>query len=274
MIVYPNAKINIGLHVIEKRLDGFHTIETVFLPIGLSDILEVIINKASKEKHVEFSTSGIFIPGNPSENICVKIYEKLKINFNLPALKIHLHKIIPVGAGLGGGSSDAAFFIKIIDALCELNLDKEKKLYYSEQAGSDAPFFIENKISFAQGKGEKIFPLLIDLKGLYLVLINPKIHISTVDAYSGVTPKKPNISLKNLIVETPIENWKEVIRNDFEESIFKKYPQFQSLKQNLYLSGAVYAAMSGSGSSLYGFFREKPELNPELKKYVIWEETL
>ncbi|MDQ3191453.1 MAG: 4-(cytidine 5'-diphospho)-2-C-methyl-D-erythritol kinase [Bacteroidota bacterium] len=274
MIVFPNAKINIGLHIVEKREDGFHNIETMFYPIGLSDVLEVIENKNPKGNSVEFSTSGIDIPGKAEENICIKIFEKIKQDYDLPAIKIHLHKIIPIGAGLGGGSSDAAFFIKAIDSLFKLELSEDKKFLYSEFAGSDCSFFIKNKTAFAEGKGEIILPLPIDLNDYYLVLLNPQIHISTAEAYSGVTTAIPQKSLKELIAETSIENWRGVIKNDFEKHIFKKHPVLNDIKENLYSSNAVYASMSGSGSSMYGIFRNKPELKSELKKHIVWEEDL
>lgn len=274
MIVFPNAKINIGLHIIGKRPDGYHNIETVFYPIGLADILEVIENKDSNGNVIEFSSSGISIPGDTADNLCIKMYHRIKQDYQLPNLKIHLHKIIPVGAGLGGGSSDAAFFIKVLDELFQLDLSNEKKLFYAQFAGSDCSFFIENKTAYAEGRGEKLSPLIVELKGYYLILLNPGNHISTVEAYSGAVPKNPDKSLKQLINEVNCLEWKELIKNDFEAHIFTKYNKLSRLKEGLYAAGAIYASMSGSGSSIYGIFKDKPQLEPELSKYIIWEELL
>ena len=274
MIVFPNAKINIGLHIIGKRPDGYHDIETVFYPIGLADILEVIENKDSNGNGIEFSSSGIAIPGNDKDNLCIKMYYRIKEDYQLPHVKIHLHKMIPVGAGLGGGSSDAAFFIKVLNDLFRLKLSNEKKVFYAQWAGSDCSFFIENKTAYAEEKGEKLSLLSVELKSYYLILLNPGIHISTVEAYSGVIPKLPEESLRQLIIERNFIEWKEVIKNDFESNIFKKYNELSRLKEGLYAAGAVYASMSGSGSSIYGIFKEKPQLGPDLSKYFIWEELL
>jgi len=270
MILFPNAKINIGLNIVEKRADGFHNIETVFCPIGLSDVLEIV---QSEEFGVQ--SSGIEIPDNAENNLCVKAYHLIKKDYDLPPVKIHLHKIIPIGAGLGGGSSDAAFFIKAIDELFELNLAWGEKHHYARQLGSDCSFFITNRPAFADGRGDNLETIKLSLRGYFILLIKPQIHISTAEAYSGVKPKKPGQSLEKLISELPITQWKQHIHNDFENSVFKNYPEIKTIKKNLYECGAIYASMSGSGSSVYGIFRLFPTLSKKTKtifeNYFTWE---
>ncbi|MGE0089366.1 MAG: 4-(cytidine 5'-diphospho)-2-C-methyl-D-erythritol kinase [Bacteroidales bacterium] len=270
MIEFPNAKINIGLNIVEKRSDGFHNIETIFYPIGFSDILE--INNSDKE--FSFANTGLMIDkGDYSTNLSYKAYDLLKKNHSINFVNIHLHKLIPSGAGLGGGSSDASFTLKAINNLQNLNLDNSKLMEYAGKLGSDCPFFIENKPVFACGTGNIFESLTINLKGLFLVLVNPGIHINTAKAYSQSNPVPPKHSLKKLI-KNPIENWKETIFNDFETVIFKDYPQIEKIKQSLYSKGAVYASMSGSGSSVFGLFREKPILTNYFGNQLIWEEQL
>lgn len=275
MINFPNAKINIGLNIVKKRTDGFHDIETVFFPIGLSDILEVVENTG--KSNVSFKNTGIKIPGKANENLCLKAYHLIKKDYpEISSVKIHLHKIIPIGAGLGGGSSDAAFFIRAIDEIFSLNIPEKQKLNYARQLGSDCSFFIVNKPCFATGKGEKLKPVFLNLFGYYLILICPPIHVSTKDAYAGVLPQKPEQSLKKLI-ELPIEKWKEKIFNGFEKTVFKKFPDIEKIKNQLYDMGAVYASMSGSGSSVFGIFISAPgskKLKRIFSDCFVWEERL
>ena len=275
MILFPNAKINIGLNIVKKRKDGFHDIETVFYPIGLSDILEVIENTSSS-KNI-FRSSGIKIPGNANENLCLKAHQLIKQDYDIPAVKIHLHKTIPIGAGLGGGSSDAAFCIKIIDGLFHLNLSWGEKHHYARQIGSDCSFFVTNKPAFAEGKGDHLESANLNLTGYYFILVNPDIHISTASAYAGASAKKPKNSLEELIATLPVSKWKNNIENDFENSIFVKYPSIKKIKQQLYDLGATYASMSGSGSSVYGIFYSPPEekkLRKHFKDWFIWQDWL
>ncbi len=270
MIEFPNAKINIGLNIVEKRPDGFHNIETIFYPIGFSDILE--INNSDKDFY--FTNTGLIIDkGDYSTNLCYKAYDLLIRNHSINPVNIHLHKIIPSGAGLGGGSSDASFTLKAINDLQNLNLDNSKLTEYAGKLGSDCPFFIINKPVFACGTGNIFEPITINLKGLYLVLVNPGIHINTAKAYSQSKPLQPKYSLKKLI-ENPIESWKETIFNDFESIIFKDYPEIERIKQTFYSQGAVYASMSGSGSSVFGLFRKNPFLKDTFGSQLIWEEQL
>lgn len=273
MINFPNAKINIGLNITEKRTDGFHNIESVFYPVQLCDALEIIENKNSYEK-VIFSSSGISIPGNSDENLCVKAYHFIAKDYSLPSIKIHLHKHIPIGAGLGGGSSDAAFFIKLLNEKFELGLAWGEMHHYAKQLGSDCSFFISNKPSFVKGKGDDYESINLDLSAYYIVLVYPNIHVNTAMAYSGVVPKKPIRDLENDILQLPIEEWKNYIHNDFEDSVFVKFPEIKKTKEQLYTEGAVYAAMSGSGSTVYGIFKNETDLKTKFNNAFVWDGKL
>jgi 4-diphosphocytidyl-2-C-methyl-D-erythritol kinase len=274
MILFPNAKINIGLKIVEKRDDGFHNIESVMYPISLSDIIEVIENKEVNSKKIIFTSSGTAIPGNPETNLCVKAYELISADYPLPKIKVHLHKHIPVGAGLGGGSSDAAFFIRLMNDKFDLGLSWGEMHHYARQLGSDCSFFISNKPAFAEEKGDQYESLSLSLKGYHLVLIYPNVLISTAKAYSGVKPQKPARSLEMDIQNLPIEEWKQYIHNDFEDSIFPEFPELQAIKQKLYDEGAVYASMSGSGSSVYGIFKNKTDMKDLFRDYFVFEGEL
>jgi len=268
MINFPNAKINIGLNIIEKRKDGFHTIESIFYPIKLSDILEINISKNG----FLFNTTGISIDKESQENnICIKAYHLLKTYYSIPPVHIHLHKNIPVGAGLGGGSSDAAYTLKMLNSMMKLNLSNEVLLKIAEETGSDCPFFIFNKPSFVTEKGNLLFPINFNLKGYFLVLVYPFIQVNTAVAYQKIKPQPTSEKLTEQIKQ-PIETWKDNIKNDFEKVIFNEYPEIKEIKEQLYHSGAVYASMSGSGSTVYGFFREEVDLKTEFSHYFIWTE--
>ena len=271
MIIYPNAKINLGLHVTEKRADGFHNIETVFYPVGWKDMLELLPDE-SQQSGVIFSSSGIPVPGAVEENLCVKAYELISKDYPMPAVKAHLHKIIPMGAGLGGGSSDAAFFIKALNDLFELNLAWGELHHYAKQLGSDCSFFITNRPMFAEGKGDQLESTGVSLLGYQLVIAYPGIHVNTAEAYKGVTPQQPKVSLEELI-KLPVEEWKQALKNDFERSVFEKYPAIGTLKKKLYDMGAVYASMSGSGSAVYGIFNEETDISP-LEGNLTWQGSL
>ncbi len=261
MIVYPNCKINLGLHILQKRADGFHDLQTVFYPVALQDGLEVIQNAAGTD--VEVTTSGLAIDVQPHDNICYKAYQLLKKDFpRLPAVKIHLHKVIPSGAGLGGGSADAAFTLILLNKKFGLGLSEEQLIAYALQLGSDCPFFIINEPCFATGRGEELEKIHLDLSAYQMVLVNPKIHINTGWAFSRITPNPQRESLKN-IISLPVQQWKEQLTNDFEEAVFSQYPEIKKIKEQLYQQGAVYASMSGSGSTVYGLFlkNDLPQLN-------------
>lgn len=260
MIVNPNAKINLGLHVTEKRPDGFHNIESVFYPVGWTDILEVLPAPASQTEKVRFTSSGIPIPGNADENLVVKAYHLLSAHYPMPAVQVHLHKRIPMGAGLGGGSSDAAFFIRALDQLFELGLAWGELHHFAKQLGSDCSFFIMNRPVFAEGKGDELESITLDLSAYKIAIVHPGIHVSTPEAYKSITPEKKAFTPES-IVELPVNEWKTKLVNDFEVPVFKKHPEIAALKQTMYDRGAVYAAMSGSGSAVFGLFETEPDLN-------------
>jgi 4-diphosphocytidyl-2-C-methyl-D-erythritol kinase len=266
MLVFSPCKVNIGLNVVEKRADGFHNIETVFYPIQWKDAIEVLKNTDNQE--FKLTVSGLRIEGNSDDNIIYKAYLLIKKEFNLPNIKVHLHKTIPMGAGLGGGSSNAATFINLVDKTFELNISLTKKIEIAKKLGSDCSFFIENKPIFAKEKGDLFEPIKIDLISYYILIIYPNIHSNTKIAYEGVSPKKPKISVKTIIETKPIEEWRTLLINDFEDSVCKTFPQINLLKQNMYDANAIYASMSGSGSAIFGVFKEKP--NIELKKEYLF----
>lgn len=269
MICFPNAKINLGLHITSKRNDGYHEIETCMYPIPLFDALEIIINN----KKSTWNTSGISIPGDPKDNLILKAYQLLKKDFpNLPHIDIHLHKNIPMGAGLGGGSADAAFALNLMNNLFDLILDDFFLEEYAAILGSDCPFFIENTPKIAKGRGEILEKVSLDLKGTHLVLINPGIHIGTKEAYSGVNPKKPEHPIEEIIKNR--SRWKADLKNDFEQSVFIAYPEIETIKEKLYENGAFYSAMSGSGSSVFGLFESNPKKMEWDKGYFVFEGVL
>ncbi|MFA9372422.1 MAG: 4-(cytidine 5'-diphospho)-2-C-methyl-D-erythritol kinase [Labilibaculum antarcticum] len=271
MLRFPNAKINIGLNIVEKRPDGFHNIETIFYPIPLTDGLEIA--DSNNKKSYTFSSSGIPIDIDDKDNIVCKAFELLRASNNIPPTNIHLHKNIPFGAGLGGGSSDAAFMIKMLNDHYKLGLSSDAMKNMAGQLGSDCPFFIANKPIFAEGKGDIFSEALIDLSGYHIMLVKPNIHISTPEAYSKIIPSRPNKSVKELIKE-PIENWKDLLFNDFEKSIFPNHPELEKIKNDLYDMGAIYASMSGSGSSLFGIFKGEPNCPAIWSDYFCWKGKL
>ncbi|WMJ71598.1 4-(cytidine 5'-diphospho)-2-C-methyl-D-erythritol kinase [Cytophagaceae bacterium ABcell3] len=255
MITFPNAKINVGLFVTEKRPDGFHNLETCFYPIPLHDTLEILLAPTFK-----FSTSGIPVEGPETQNLCVKAYQLLNEAYSLPPVHIHLHKVIPMGAGLGGGSSDAAFTIKLLNDIFDLNLTTAKMEEFAGKLGSDCPFFIRNKPVLATGKGTAFAPTTFSLHGKFLLLVYPDVHISTAQAYAAVKPAPPKIKLEQLLAPTP--NWIEIV-NDFEQSVLSSNPRLAQLKDTLIETNPIYASMSGSGSTFYAIYNEKPQNVPQ-----------
>ncbi|SFP98345.1 4-(cytidine 5'-diphospho)-2-C-methyl-D-erythritol kinase [Parafilimonas terrae] len=259
MIVFPNCKINIGLSIIGKRSDGYHNLETVFYPLPFYDVLEVIHHSGQHEDYT-LTTSGIEIEGAAENNLCVKAYRLLKHDFpQLPSVKIHLHKAIPSGAGLGGGSADGAFMLMLLNDKFKLHLTEEKLLQYALMLGSDCPFFIINKPSFAQQRGEVMQPVQLDLSGYHLMLINPLIHVNTGWAFSQVDYSGSN-NIKS-IIEQPVETWQGKLENAFEQPVFEKYPEIKIIKNVLLKNGALFASMSGSGSSVYGIFSNPADID-------------
>lgn len=264
MIAFPNAKINIGLNIISRRSDGYHNLETVFYPIKINDALEIV-----EAEKLSFESSGIEIPGYANENLCLQAYDLLKKDFSLPPIKIHLLKKIPIGAGLGGGSADAAFFIKLVNEKFELGLDIPQMQKYCRRLGADCAFFIENKPLFALEKGDFFEPINLDLSSYTIALVMPPVHVSTGEAYRGVNPHEPKISLKEAI-KLPVEEWQGVIKNDFEEHILKSHPQIRGVKAALLEAGALFSLMSGSGASVYGIFNKKVDLSFLEKENIVY----
>ncbi|WP_153799895.1 4-(cytidine 5'-diphospho)-2-C-methyl-D-erythritol kinase [Foetidibacter luteolus] len=255
MIYFPGCKINLGLNIISKRNDGYHNLETVFYPLPLKDAVEIIRSAdAPPEKDVEFTTSGLAIRGGESDNLCIRAYTIIKKDFpGLPKIKMHLHKNIPMGAGLGGGSADGAFVLKLLNDKFKLGLSEEKLMAYALQLGSDCPFFINNRPAYAEGRGDLLQPLPLDLSGYRFVLVNPGIHVKTSEAFAAVKPGKPSVNVRE-VVSQPVATWRNLLKNDFEAGVAALHPEIADIKEILYKSGAVYASMTGSGSTVFGIF--------------------
>ena len=253
MITFPNAKINLGLNIVEKRPDGYHNLETIFYPIPLQDALEITPWDCGERKY-KLAQSGIQIAGDDEHNLVVKAYKLLDNLHNLPPIEINLLKHIPSGAGLGGGSADAAFMLCMLNQHFQLNIPNEQLEVYAAQLGADCAFFVENKPTFAEGIGNIFSPIELSLKGYKLLLVKPDIFVSTRDAFAQIKPKRPTISLKE-VAKMPVEAWKTYMVNDFEESVFPQFPAIADIKAKLYDMGAIYASMSGSGSSVFALFK-------------------
>jgi len=273
MIAFPNAKINLGLNIIEKRRDGYHNIETVFYPLQLCDVLE-IVKKPDLISKTEFNASGLAIPGRKEHNLCLKAYHLLKTDFDLPPVHIHLHKVIPMGAGLGGGSSDAAFTLKILNSLFELDLNNHQLHDYASLLGADCAFFIENKPLAASEKGDLFSKIRINLTGKTCVVVVPDIHLETAKAYAGARVHKPEKLPSEIIENYAVTDWKSVLKNDFEKSLFRAHPVLAEIKSELYRLGAVYASMSGSGSAIFGLFDKPVDLSANFNKYFYRAEKI
>ncbi len=258
MLAFANAKINIGLNVTEKLPDGYHNIQTVFYPVKIIDVVE-ITDASALSCHVE----GIDISGDREENICYKAFRLLQKDFDIPSQQITLLKNIPVGAGLGGGSSDAAHLIKIVNNKFNLGMTVPKMAQYASALGADCAFFIENKPVYAYGRGDQFKPVKLDLSAYQIVLVKPDVHVSTAEAYAGMVPQANAENLPDLVAQ-PVNTWKAQVKNDFEPLVFRKYPEIKDVKTALYDSGALYAAMSGSGSSVFGIFDQSIRL-PDLE---------
>jgi 4-diphosphocytidyl-2-C-methyl-D-erythritol kinase len=269
MVVFPNAKINIGLRITGKRSDGYHDIETIFYPVKLSDAMEFVVPDEVISKDI-LKVTGIDIGSDTDNNLVIKALLGLRRSYTFPFLKIHLHKVIPAGAGLGGGSSDAACLLNVINRHFSLNINKSGLKALALEMGSDCPFFIDGITTLGSGRGEILAPVKMVLSGYYLVILNPGVQINTGEAYKNCHPDVPFSSLKEYI-ERPVIEWKNLILNDFEDFAFKKHPVIGEIKEELYRSGALFSLMSGSGSSVYGIFRKKPELAEKLRNFVIWE---
>lgn len=274
MVCFPNSKINLGLNILEKRNDGYHNLETIFYPVKWCDVLEVVEEGSQKsEDEIKFAASGLSVDGDMKNNLCVKAYQLLKKDFPLPSIKMHLHKIIPMGAGLGGGSSDAAFTLKLLNEFFHLNLSSDVLKNYAKQMGSDCSFFIDNVSEFASGRGELLEKINLNLKGCFILIVKPDIHISTAEAYSMIKPQQPKRSVKK-IIELPISEWKTFLENDFERPLFEKYPEIADVKNKMYQQGAIYSSMSGSGSAVYGIFKNNPNAKNDFTYNCAYEGIL
>jgi len=260
MVSFPNCKINLGLHITHKRSDGYHDLETIFYPISIKDILETIPDTNSQEELV-FSHSGLPIQGDQINNLCSKAYHLLKKNYPLlPSIKMHLHKQIPMGAGLGGGSADGAFTLIQLNHQFQLGLSENQLIQFALELGSDCPFFIINKACLGKGRGEILERIELDLTPYQFLIVNPGIHIGTAWAFSQIKPK-PVLQSLNSLINQPIKTWKETLVNDFEAPVITSYPEIGQIKNALYKAGAIYASMSGSGSTLYGIFEKGTKPN-------------
>lgn len=273
MICFPNAKINLGLNIVSKRTDGYHNIETVFYPIALSDALEIL--PSNDRKAYRLFETGLKTDSKPHSNLVVKALLLLSDEKLIPNLDIHLLKNIPSSAGLGGGSSDAAFMLKMLNQTYSLGLTNDELKQFAVKIGADCPFFINNKPAFASNIGDQLEEINLSLDNYYLVIIKPNIAISTKEAYELVVPTEPEVSLKE-IVKMPINKWRELMHNDFETPIFRKHPIIEEIKQQLYSSGALYASMSGSGTSVYGIFEEKPHdsFSDTFPDFFVWKNNM
>jgi len=269
MLFFPNAKINIGLNVIRRRDDGYHDIETLMYPTGMLDAMEFLENKDSN-RHL-FTYSGIQLPGGV--DLCAGLVERLAGKIKIPPLEVHLHKNIPPGAGLGGGSADVVFFLKKLVEYFDLPLDFNEQFEIASETGSDCPFFLFNRPMIATGRGEFLSEAKVDLKDHYLLLVMPGIHISTQQAYSEIRPSgKENLISSQF--NQPVKEWKDTLVNQFEESLFPQYPVLQEIKNTLYSMGALYASMTGSGSGIYGIFKEEIKVPQEFEKYRVYGEKM
>lgn len=286
MLSFPNIKINLGLNIIEKRPDGYHNLLSVFYPVKtLFDVLEVTKDEENQPTSefnnsithsgkgflpadvnytqygkIKLAITGLAIPGDAADNLLIRSYNLIDADYSLPPVKVHLHKVIPTGAGLGGGSADAAFFINLLNDVLEIGLAWGEKHHYAKQLGSDCSFFITNRPAFCFERGDQFESVLLDLSGWDIVLVKPPVHVSTADAYAGITPK-PAAESPEDIVDLPAEEWKDKLVNDFEETVFAKYPEIAAIKAQLYNMGATYACMSGSGATVFGLFKNAPDLS-------------
>jgi len=259
MLIFPCCKINLGLYVTAKRADGYHDLETVFYPVPLKDALEVVPLRENIGMPYRLTQYGQCIDGPAEKNLVVKAYLLLAQDYPLPPVDIHLYKYIPSGAGLGGGSADAAYMLMLLNDMYHLDLSEEALIVYASKLGADCAFFIHGKPTFATGIGNIFTPVELSLKDMQLVIVKPDIFVSTAEAFRGVTPQRPPVSLMD-IVQQPVDTWRDTMSNDFEHSIFPHHPRIAEIKQQLYNAGAVYACMSGSGSSVFGIFEAEAEL--------------
>ena len=271
MIAFPGCKINLGLNITQKLPNGYHTIESIFVPVPLSDILEIIAIPKSNNSH--FIYTGLSIPGAPSDNIIKTAYDLLNSKFRLPSIKAQLHKIVPMGAGLGGGSADASAMLYMLNKLFNLEIPESELLNLAGSLGADCPFFIKNKPAFVSGTGDKFETINPGLSGKKLLLVYPNIHVGTSKAFKNIEPRKPKDNLNHIINHYALSDWKFHIKNDFEPSVFHNYPELGRIKEKLYKMGADYASLSGSGSTVYGIFNEQiPKFPKSFETYFTFSD--
>ncbi len=268
MIGFPPCKINLGLQVLRKRSDGYHDVDTCFYPLPFTDVLEVL-----PARSFSFHLSGIALPGNRVLNLCVRAWQLMHDRFNTPEADVYLHKCIPPGAGLGGGSANAAWMLRLLRQLFHPSMAYEELLPLAARLGSDCPFFLTDSPMMGSGRGEVLQPAPVSLKGYYLVVLKPNVHLSTAEAYARIVPDSSRQPVA-AILRAGIHSWKHLLVNDFEAPAFQNYPVIGHLKESLYNSGACYASMSGSGSAVYGIFEKACDLPSFLRNYVIWEGEL
>ena len=270
MVVFPNAKINLGLNILSKREDGYHNISSCFLPIGWKDALEAI-----PAETFAFESSGLSIPGGWDTNLCVKAYKLLNARHAIPPVKMHLHKAIPMGAGLGGGSSDGAFALKLLNDLFKIGLTTNELEMYAKELGADCPFFVQNTPKLVSETGDVLNDVNIDLSGLGLVVVYPNVHVDTKKEFSQISPKVPEVEISH-ILDRPVDLWKDQLVNDFEAPVCGQFPEIQEIKNNLYVHEAIYASMTGSGSAVFGFFKSPQEarlVKHHFSKYIVFSNS-
>ena len=273
MVVFPPAKINIGLQITEKRDDGYHNLVSVFYPIALCDVLEIVVDENAPSGSVNFYPSGLTVDGNAEGNLVLKAIRLFHEKHPLPGLNVYLHKVIPMGAGLGGGSADATYTLRVLNDLMGKPFGVEELFNMALQLGSDCPFFLYSKPCLVEGRGEVLHKLKLNIAGYYLVLINPGVHVSTAEAFAMIKPKQPDFDLTDM-EELPPEDWKGRVVNDFEGPVMQEFPEIRAALKVLNDAGAVYASMSGSGSTVYGLFRSKPELPQLPGHWMTFEQEL
>ena len=273
MVVFPNAKINLGLSVTSRRPDGYHNLETLFYPVGWRDVLEIVPSSDPSRKagSCRFYSKGLDMECATDDNLVVKAYRLLNSRYPLPAVDIHLWKVIPFKAGLGGGSSDAAFALTLLNELAGLNRPLDELEELAAQIGADCPFFIRNCPVMAKGIGNEFSPVNVSLKGYHICIVKPRAEVSTKEAYGGIVPCEPSCSVAGIVANRPVGEWRGFLKNDFETPVFKLYPEIEQIKNNLYLHGAVYASMTGSGSAVFGLFAHAVNLRDHFPGHVVWE---
>ncbi|MGI4832937.1 MAG: 4-(cytidine 5'-diphospho)-2-C-methyl-D-erythritol kinase [Janthinobacterium lividum] len=275
MLTFPNAKLNLGLYVTARRPDGYHDLETAFVPLPWTDALEVLLAPKGQAAS-SLTLSGRPVPGELATNLCLKAYSLLKADYpQLPAAQLHLHKLVPIGAGLGGGSADAAFALQAINEVFALGATPAQLAGYARRLGADCAFFLHNAPCLAYGRGDELAPLALELRGTPCLVVYPGLHISTAEAFAGIVPRPPAYSLREALGQ-PLADWPGTISNDFEDSLAPRYPVLAAIKARLYAAGATYASLSGSGSAVYGLFPglgEAPALAWE-PEFLVWRGAL